>query len=115
MRHNIVTDTLICFIDYYSDYGQYDCQGVYCGLSSASEVFLISTFYYPNTHVYAIIMQYFTHLEKREILQQEYSQPPILPSPHFRWVVIYIVKTVKPNFRVIQYHTCSIGITASKK
>ena len=21
------------------------------------------------------------------VLQQEYSQPPILPSPHFRWVV----------------------------
>ena len=27
------------------------------------------------------------HLDEREVLQQEYSQPPILPSPHFRWVV----------------------------
>ena len=25
--------------------------------------------------------------DKREVLQNEYSQPPILPSPHFRWVV----------------------------
>ena len=27
------------------------------------------------------------HFHKREVLQQEYSQTPILPSPHFRWVV----------------------------
>ena len=32
------------------------------------------------------MMQYFLYLDKREILQQEYSQPRILPSPHFRWV-----------------------------
>ena len=32
-------------------------------------------------------MQWFSYLDKREVLQQEYSQPPILPSPHFRWVV----------------------------
>ena len=32
-------------------------------------------------------MQWFSHVDKREVLQQEYSQPPILPSPHFRWVV----------------------------
>ena len=32
-------------------------------------------------------MQYFLHLDKRKILLQEYSQPPILPSPHCRWVV----------------------------
>ena len=38
------------------DRGQYDDQGVYCGLSTASEVFLI--FLLPNyIHVYAIIMQ----------------------------------------------------------
>ena len=29
----------------------------------------------------------YTCIDKREVLQQEYSQPPILPSPHFRWVV----------------------------
>ena len=38
-------------------------------------------------HVDAIIMQYVSHLDKKGVLQQEYSQPPILPSPHFRWVV----------------------------
>ena len=32
-------------------------------------------------------MQWFRYLDKREVLQQEYSKPPILPSPHFRWVV----------------------------
>ena len=32
-------------------------------------------------HAYAIIMQYSTHLDKKEVLKQEYSQPPILPSP----------------------------------
>ena len=28
-------------------------------------------------------MQSFSYFDKREVLQQEYSQPPILPSPHF--------------------------------
>ena len=32
-------------------------------------------------------MQWISYLDKREVLQQEYSQAPILPSPHFRWVV----------------------------
>ena len=32
-------------------------------------------------------MQNFSYLDKREVMQQEYSQSPILPSPHFRWVV----------------------------
>ena len=32
-------------------------------------------------------MQYFSYTDKREVLHQEYSQPPILPSPHFRWVM----------------------------
>ena len=34
-----------------------------------------------------MVMQYFCYLDKREVLQQEYSHPTILPSPHFRWVV----------------------------
>ena len=58
---------------------------VYCGLSTASEVFLIST-----TQLYSCQCNYDTtipYIDKREELQQEYSQPPILPSPHFRWVV----------------------------
>ena len=32
-------------------------------------------------------MQCFSYLAKREVFLPEYSQPPILPSPHFRWVV----------------------------
>ena len=34
-----------------------------------------------------IIMRWFSYLDKREVLQQEYSQAPILTPPHFRWVV----------------------------
>ena len=42
----------------------------------------------PNhIHVYAITMEYFTDLDKREVLQQEYFQPPILPSSHFQQVL----------------------------
>ena len=39
--------------------------------------------------VYGIIVQKFSYLDKREVLQQEYFQLliVILPSPHFRWVV----------------------------
>ena len=45
-------------------------------------------FLLPNyMHVYAIIMHYFSLFDKREVLQQEYFQLPILLSPHFRWVV----------------------------
>ena len=30
-------------------------------------------------------------LDEREVLQHEYSLPPIRPSPHFRWIVnVYI-------------------------
>ena len=62
----------------------YDGQVVYCGLSTASEVFLIFT---TQLHQFpCIIMQWFWYLDKREVLQQEYSKPPIHPSPHFRWV-----------------------------
>ena len=32
-------------------------------------------------------MEYFSYTDKREVLQQEYSQSPILPCPPFRWVV----------------------------
>ena len=38
-------------------------------------------------HVYAIMMHQLTYLDKREVLQQEYSQPSILHSPRFWWVV----------------------------
>ena len=35
-------------------------------------------------------MQWFSYLDKREVLQQEYSQSQILPTPHFRWVVNHV-------------------------
>ena len=42
----------------------------------------------PNyIHIYANIGQKFSCFDKREVLQQEYSQPPILLSHQFRWVV----------------------------
>ena len=45
-------------------------------------------FLLPNyIHVYVIVKAIFSYLDKREVLQQEYAQPPILPSPHFRCVV----------------------------
>ena len=48
----------------------------------------------PNyINVYAIILQKFSHFGKREVLQEKYSQPPILPSPHFQWVVNIHVDT----------------------
>ena len=40
----------------------------------------------------AIVIQFF-YLDKREVLQREYSQPLILPSPHFRWVVSLVDPT----------------------
>ena len=54
-------------------------------------------FLLPNyIRLYAIIRQYFSYLDKREVLQQEYSQVPILPSPHFRWVVNVKSDCLKP-------------------
>ena len=53
--------------------------------SKSSEVFLILT-----TQLYPCQCDYdsaFSYIDKREVLQQEYSQPQILPSPHFQWVV----------------------------
>ena len=49
----------------------------------------VSYFYYPTIFIsvqsLCNILIYI--IDKREVLQQEYSKPPILPSPHFRWVV----------------------------
>ena len=57
-----------------------DGQGKYCGLSTASEVFLDFT-----TQIFiSVLLQ--SNIDNREVLHQEYSQPPILPSPHLRWV-----------------------------
>ena len=60
-------------------------QGVYCGLSASIEVSLNFT---TQLKLYVLLTQYFSCTDKWEVLQQGYSQPPILPSPHFRWVAI---------------------------
>ena len=58
------------------------CVGV-CGLPLMCFIFLL-----PNIIiVYVIIMQYFLHIDKRGLLQQEYSQPSKLPSTQFLWAV----------------------------
>ena len=65
--------------------GQYKGQGVYCGLSTASEVFPFCT-----TKPYSYLCNYnaiFSYTDKREVFQQEYSQYPILPSLHFWFLV----------------------------
>ena len=63
--------------------GRGQCDGqAYCGMSNNPEMFLI---YYLT--MFTLKM----HLgDKMKVLQQEYSQPPILPSRHFRWVVMIL-------------------------
>ena len=73
------------------------CMHVFCGPSSASEMFIIfATHLYSfpctsnhsischrskrNTLVYSILM-----IDKKGILQQEHSQPPTLPSGLLDW------------------------------
>ena len=51
-------------------------------------------------------MHHFLHFNKREVLQQEYSQPPILPSPRFLWVVNLIY--YPPGVRSMKY--CCLGV-----
>ena len=82
---------------------QYDDQGEYCDLSTASEVFFIFT-----NHLYLCLCNYnakcFITLQEGSIAK-EYSLPPILPSPHFRWVVntvtdlpfLYLQKDERPS------------------
>ena len=50
-------------------------------------------------------MQWFSYLGKREVWQQEYSQPAILPSPHFRWVVKD--KNAHPRFDITVRSVCT--------
>ena len=57
----------------------YTGHGVYCGLSTASVVFLM--------------FMHFVHIvTRRGALQQEYSPSPILSPSHFMWVVIRLGK-----------------------
>ena len=72
-------------------------------------------FLLPNyIHVYAntCTMQQFLYLDKREVLQQEYPQPLILPSSHFRWVVklhywrdnIFSIEITMTSLILLQMH-----------
>ena len=62
----------------------HDGQGVYWGMSTASETFLTFT-----TELYSclrIIMHYFLYVDKEGSIATG-TQPPLLPSRHFWWVV----------------------------
>ena len=70
--------------------GQYDGQGVYCGLSTASEVFLIFT-----TQLYQYFSVFFLFaliIDAPEVFLPKYSQTAILHAAHFRRVVNDIAK-----------------------
>ena len=60
------------------DLGQYNSLGVYCGLSTASEVFLIFT-----TQLYHYFSVYFLFAllsDEPEVFLPKYSQTAILPE-----------------------------------
>ena len=64
---------------------QYNSQGVYCGLSTASEVFLVFT-----TQLYQYLSAFFLFAlfsNEPEVFPTIYSQTAILPAAHFRRVV----------------------------
>ena len=81
-------------------------------------LFLLQNYF----HICAIIIQYLSYTDMREVLQQEYSQPLILPSPHFLLVVnayIYIhtvyrlgsyVMLILPSLNCNLFNTKSISI-----
>ena len=77
-------------LPYYTDCGpmgrgQYNGQGVYCGLSIASEVFLIFT-----TQLYqksSVFFPYALFTDEPEVFLPKYPQTAILHAAHFRRVV----------------------------
>ena len=84
-------------LGYYTDQdpygrGQYNSQGVYCGLSLCTTQLCACLCNYNGT--------FFSPFHKRVVLQQEYSQPPILPSAHFLWVVKYYLYIVEAKTRI---------------
>ena len=50
-------------------------------------------------------MQYSSHLDKKEVLQQEYSQPSILPCPHIQWVVNVVI--IETDFMTFNTGPCN--------
>ena len=65
--------------------GQYNGQGVYCGLTTASEVFLIFT-----TQLYQYFSVFFLFAlfsDEPEVFLPKYSQTAIRHAAHFRRVV----------------------------
>ena len=60
-------------------------KGVYCGLSTASEVFLIfTTQLYQYVSVFVLFVLF---SDEPEVFFPKYSQTAIFHAPHFRWVV----------------------------
>ena len=69
---------------------RYNGQGVYCGLSTASEVFLIFT---TRLYQYSSVFSLFALFsEEPEVFLPKYSQTAILHAAHFRRVVKCIVE-----------------------
>ena len=63
---------------------QYNSQGAYCGLSTASEVFLIFT-----THLnqyFSVFLLFALFSDEPEVFLPKYSQTAILYAAHFRRV-----------------------------
>ena len=65
--------------------GQYNGQRVYCGLSTASEVFLIFTTQLYQYFSVFLLFALFSY--EPEVFLPEYSQTAILHAAHFRKVV----------------------------
>ena len=78
-------------LGYYTDqgpkgHGEYNGQGVYCGLSTASEVFLTFT---TQLYQYFNVFFLFTLFsDQPEVFLPKYSQTAILHAPRFQRVVI---------------------------
>ena len=70
----------------------YNGQGVYCGLRTASEVFL--TFLLPK-YTNILVCSFYLHLfsEEPEVFLSKYSQTGILHAAHFRRVVNFFTST----------------------
>ena len=76
-------------------HGQYNGQGVYCGLSTASEVFPIFT-----TQLYqyfSVFLLFALFSDEPEVFLPKYSQTAILHAAHFRRVVKHLTLQVNTS------------------